>query len=326
MLFHDRLKHEIYFPIGMSWAENGYWHIYPHPDTQKQYLMDGYIPKDGTPPLNGISRIENGIHILKDEAHHSEQKAITLSQFKEMPIDIVIASIPQHIKPFKELISKYKPNAKFIFQQGNMFGLDLKDIPNLLSSTIEIPVPPTTNAVFYHQAFNTELFKPDGTKPEKQITSFLNLLPQTKWGADYYGLKSELPEYTFKSHGILTDDGIISGIDKIAMIMKQSQFGHHCKYMGDGFGHILFGFYASGKPVITRISDYKDKLGGELLTDGETCIDADIHPIWEIAKIIREMPIHQYEYMCQQAYKRFTDKVNYEEEEKKIKLFIDNLR
>lgn len=328
MLFHNRLKHEIYFPIGMEWAQMGYWKVYNHPDTQKQYLMDGYIPKDGTPPLNGISRIENGIHILKDEAHHSEQKAITFEQFKSMDIDIVIASIPQHIQPFKELISKYKPKAKFIFQMGNMFDQvinNLHEIPNLLSSTIDIPVPSTCNAVFYHQEFDTSLLEPTGLRPNKQIVSFINLLPQTRWASDYYMLKSELPEYEFKSHGILTDDGTISGVDKIANIMKHSAFGFHAKYMGDGYGHVLFSWFCAGKPVITRISDYRDKLGGELLSDGVTCFDLDSYSVQEVAKRIREITPTVYEYMCQQARNRFKEKVDFEAEAGEIKLFIDNL-
>ena len=161
LLFEKRLGFELYRPIGMEWATEGYWNVYNHPDTQKQFLMDGYIPKDGTPPLNGISRIQDGIHYIKDTTHGGEQKAITLEQFKEMDIDIVIASIPAHIEPYKKLIHEFKPKAKFVFQQGNMFTevlSNLHTIPNLLSSTVEFPVPSSCHAVFYHQEFPVDPF------------------------------------------------------------------------------------------------------------------------------------------------------------------------
>jgi len=313
----------------MEWYEQGFWNVYNHPDTARQYLLDGYYPKDKTPPLNAISRFENGIHIMKDTTHNSEHKAITLDQFKEMKFDIILASIPAHIEPFKKLISLYQPQAKFVFQMGNMFTEilnNLHTIPNLLSSTIDIPVPPSCHAVFYHQEFDIDLFKPTGSLPEKSVTSFINLLPQTVHAPKFYALKQELYEYPFKSYGILCDDGIVSGIDHIASSMNQSMWGFHAKWQGDGFGHVLYNWYASGRPVITCLSDYKDKLGGELLEDEVTCIDLDNRTLDDSIRLIRHYSDPPYyEYLSQQAYARFKEKVQYEEEEKKIRWWIEHL-
>lgn len=329
LLFEKRLGWEVYRPIGLEWYEQGFWNVYDHPDTAKQYLMDGFYPKDHTPPLNAISRKENGIHFVKDTTHNIEQKAITLDQFKGMKFDVVLASIPAHIEPFKKLIHEYQPQAKFIFQMGNMFHeiiQNLHTIPNLLSSTIDIPVPSSSHAIFYHQEFDLNIFKPSGKIPDKQLTSFVNLFPQTNHAPTFYTLKQLLPEYSFKSYGILTEDGIISGVDHISSIMQLSMFGAHMKWAGDGFGHILYNWYASGKPVITSINDYKDKLGGELLTNEETCIDIDGKTPDEVASIIRKYSEEPYySYMCQQAYKRFVDRVNYDQEEQKIRTWLRSL-
>ena len=102
-------------------------------------------------------------------------------------------------------------------------------------------------------------------------------------------------------------------------------WGFHAKWGGDGFGHILYNWYAAGKPVITSISDYKDKLGGELLEDGVTCIDIDRKNHEQVADSIRTMSESHYTWMAQQAYQRFCEKVNYNEEEQKIREWLGGL-
>lgn len=330
LLFEKRFGFELYRPIGMDWYEEGFWNVYPHIDTARQYLLDGFIPKDHTPSLNSVTKIENGIHHVWEGSQMTTHKALTLEQFKSMKFDMVIASMPAHIEPFKRLIATYQPEAKFVFQMGNMFHEvinNLHTIPNLLSSTIEIPVPGNCNAVFYHQEFNMDLFKPTTIEPKKKITSFINLLPQTNHAPLWYTMKQDLYDYEFKSYGILTDDGILSGLDNISIHMQQSMWGWHCKFAGDGFGHILYNWFASGRPVIIKSSDYKDKLGGELLVDETTCIDLDAHSPTQAYELIRKYSEKTpYEYLCQQAYARFKEKVNYEKETEKIKEWLGRLR
>ena len=134
-----------------------------------------------------------------------------------------------------------------------------------------------------------------------------------------------MPEFRFLSYGIGCDNGIITGTQNIANIMNQSYFGLMLKTGGDGFGHIIYDWYACGKPVIVNGNDYADKLANELLIDGETCIDADKHSLSEIVEMVRKMTPLKYEWMCQQAQQIFKDKVNYSEELEKIKLFLDRL-
>jgi hypothetical protein len=306
LLFEKRLGGDLYRPTGMQWYQEGFWKINNLEETAKQYL----------------EREE-----LFDPHHNTTQKALTFEQFKDMDIDIVIASVPSHIEPFKRLIREFKPNAKLIVQMGNMFSeitSNLHEIPNLLASTVRFDVPSSCNAVFYHQEFDLDVFQPGG-EPKQQIVSFINVLQQNAGYQDYAMLKVMMPDYAFASFGGQCENGAMIGIENIAATMRDSQFGFHSKWGGDGYGHVLYNWYACGRPVITRMSDYKGKLGEELLEDEETCIDLDQHSFEEVCGIIRTMPPHKYQYMCQQAYQRFKDLVDFSAEEQSIREFLSKL-
>lgn len=311
----------------MEWYEEGFWSIYNHPDTAKQYLEINSQPLDGTQPLNdGMG--SKGMYTIEDKHNGSTQKAITLEAFKKMDIDIVIASIPAHVPLFKKLIAQHKPNAKLIVQIGNEFTEilnNLHEIPNLLASVKERPVPASCNAVFYHQPFDTDIFRPSSEAPQRAITSFINCYHDNGGFADFMTLRAMMPEYDFRSYGSQNTDGVVDTTAEMAGLMRQCAFGFHSKRMGDGFGHVLYNFYACGKPVITRLSDYKGKLGEELLEHGVTCFDLDTCSFDEVRDRIVTMPEHEYAYMCQMAYQRFVDTVNYDAEEKKIADFLERL-
>lgn len=326
-LLAKRANWDIYFPIGMDWYENNFWSIYPSIETAKQYLRteQAYQPLDGTLPLNIINEVIDDCYIVEDKHNNSFHKAITFETFKEMDINIVIASIPQHIKPFKEL-AKMK-NAKFIFQMGNYFPeVNLFEIPNLMVNSLPPNIPFSCHYIQYHQEFSLDIFKPLGLPPEKEVASFINILSGNAGKADYYTLRVMLPEYQFKSYGAQNDDGVMNTTQEIAGEMNKSAFGFHSKWGGDGFGHILYNWFACGKPIITRVSDYKDRLGGELLIDMQTCIDLDKHSYEDVCDIIKNIEPHKYEYMSQQAYLRFQQCVDYNVEELHIREFLNNLQ
>lgn len=323
LLFENRLGHNLFFQIGMEWYENGFWNVYPSIDTAKQYLEIGSQPKDKTPPLTiSLGSCPPPLKIW-DSHHKKQQKVITYEQFKLLPIDIVIASIPQHVKPFKEL-AKMK-GAKFIFQMGNVFSeVNLNEIPNLLANTLPKNIPASTHYVSYHQEIDP-VFKPSSVSPERLVTSFINVYQDNGGFSDFMSLKAAMPSHEFKSYGGQCMDGTITGVEQMAAIMNKSMFGFHSKYMGDGFGHVLYSWLACGRPVITRVSDYKGKLGEELLTHGETCLDLDVCSISEVSDIIMNMkPLH-YVMMCQNARNRFDECVDYEAEELKIREFLGGL-
>src|SRR3990172_10388164 len=96
ILFEKRLKGTCLRPIGLEWAEQGYWHVFDHPFTRQQFLSTGLgtveppvqMYPDGTRPLNIVDKIEDGIYYCQDIDSGYYNKAITLAKFMELPIDI----------------------------------------------------------------------------------------------------------------------------------------------------------------------------------------------------------------------------------------------
>lgn len=335
LLFEKRLGYNLYFPIGMEWADE-YWKIHkPYNyslNTAKQYLdiRDLYIPKDGTLPLNENYRERNGnIYYVQDNHNNTINKAITLEQFKEMDIDIIIASIPDHWYSFTQLRNKYKPEAKIICHSGNHFvELDnaIRDgtIKNLMASLS--PFPASINSVFYHQEFSTDIFKPSFESIKRQITSFINVYHSNGGNVNYYALKSLLPNFDFKSYGASCDDGVINTTEEIAEIIRKSMFTFMVKSGADGYGFNLHESFACGTPVIINYDEYKDKLGGKLLIPDETCLVANRGDnMQNIANKIMNMSEIQYMAMRQKTYEVFKEVVDFDKEEKKIREFIDIL-
>lgn len=311
LLFEKRLGHRVYRPIGTEWFTEGFWKIAePYNNNQgtiDQFLKPYSTPTDGTKPLN---------EQLDD--------CLTLEQFKEMDIDIVIATIPAHIQPYKRLISQYKPNAKFIYQMGNI-GWH-KEVPwdqvdNLMASVKPFEVPENKNVVFYRQEFDLDIFRPQHLIPNKTITSFVNCLPEPE---KYGQLKAALPEYLFNAFGGSCPDGSVVDISTIATFMNVSKFGYHNKPYGDGYGHVIHNWFACGIPIIVNMKDYEDKLAGELLEDGVTCINLDLG-VENTVKRVRNMCDLEYLDMQNHVINRFQEVVNFRQDAENVKDFISKL-
>lgn len=323
LLLEKRLGWKLYRPIGLDWFNEGYWKVAEpydnHPGTVAQYLVVGSIPENGTKPLNTNPKYADG----------KPHRLVTLDRFKEMQFDIVIASYLPHIEVFRKLIQKYQPKAKLIHQMGNDWSkwVDFGMVKNLLSSTAKFKTPTGVNAVFYHQEFDTKVFKYKPWKGKKKICSFTNALKDYK--ADrrlFLRYKDYMDDFEWKSYGSSNTDGIVFGHKNIAKEMHDSMFGWHLKTGGDGFGHIIHNWFACGRPVICKKQHYKGKLAGELMIDGRTCIFIDNLTRKDGSKKIRRyMDREKHEKLCRNAYRRFKSKVDFDEEEQKIRKFLENL-
>jgi hypothetical protein len=237
----------------------------------------------------------------------------------EMPIDIVISSYQPHDKPFQELASK--KNAKHIVQMGNIY--QTTDAQNVMCSTMPYPVEAGKNVVFYHQEFSLDTFKYVDPPQNNRVTSFVMLLPDA---GKYNIQKKSMTDYVFKAYGMGAPDGVISGLEEIAKEMQDSMFAWHIKPQGDGFGHIIHNWAASGRPIITRFSDYGSKLAGKLLVDGVTAINIDGLNHTMIAEKIRkysEPEVHKK--MCEATHERFSRVCDFDEEFERLKIFLSNL-
>lgn len=332
LLFEDRLGGSVYRPIGLEWAQQGYWKVYDHPATQQQFLTlaQGYQPEDGSKPLNNIEKVEEGVYYCQDIDSGYYNKAITLEKFFSMPIDIVIASLPQHIDPFIKLANEHPNKPKLIYQIGNNWNIDgTMLIPNVMSSA-KVDIPEWLHSITYHQEFNTDVFFFHEPQRSKNIYSFVNcfdttphFLPDLK---TFLGIEKRLTNWNFKIYGGQCRDGTADGARNLAMKMAESRFIWHTKFGGDGYGHILFNSAAIGRPTIVKLEYYKGKLGEKLLIDGETCVAIDG---LDEEQILQKLAFYNeetnYNKMVYAVRDNFRQKVNFDTEAELLKTFIDEL-
>lgn len=335
LLFENRLQAELYRPIGMEWYEQGYWNVFPHPDTARQYLGVDHgnkRPKDihgnelpDSACVNLRFHIEDGIYYCADSTKLGVfQRGVTLDKFKEMKFDILLSSIPQHIQPFNKLIQQYQPQAKHVFQVGNAWG-HLPGVKNILASTAPFYTPPDINTCFYHQEFDLKQFCfEEHAEVKKKVHSYIHYMNRKDL---MNRVSSLLSDFEFKSFGAGMED-TIPITENEALAFKSSGFTWHFKPEGDGYGYTLHRAFATGTIPIVWASQYKGKLAQQLMLPGVTCINADGKNEYQIANEIRSIVDNppRYHEMRHAAYNRFKEVVDFDKEEQTISLFLQNLK
>lgn len=318
MLFEGRLKSKLYTPIGIEWYPE-FWKLNDIEATAKQFLENGSQPYPEYSPL-------------------THDRPITLEDFKNTKFDILIASVPQHIEPFKDLIRRYQPEAKLIFQIGNAWNIPNNSVRNVMASAICLP-PIQVNYIEYHQEFDLNIFHQEPIPMNKKIYSFINCLNtvdiyKKDWEL-FLELEKLMPDWEFKSFGGQCRDGSFATTQEVADKMREADFIFMCKTEGDGYGHNIFNAAAVGRPIITRLADYKGKLAEPLITHHSSVIVDGRNP-QDIAEQIEALDyfngsadilnssLNSFK-MGLNIYRLFKEHVNFEEEVKEIKKFIDRL-
>ena len=331
LLFEKRLGGNVYRPIGTEWATQGFWKVYDHPATVEQFLGIGGATPDGSPPLNEVTAnpIE-GLYHCRDIEGDEYNKAITLELFYKLPIDIVIASIPAHIEPFKKLAESHPNKPKVIFQIGNAWTIEAGLAPNIMASANINDVPASIHFIQYHQEFDTSIFCPSTGIPDKKIYSFVNVFNgQEHFVADwdlFTHLEREMLDWKFKSYGGQCRDGSCNGSKALASKMQEARFIWHTKAGGDGYGHVIHNAAAVGRPMIVKKSYYEGKLAEALLIDGVTCINIDNLGYEEIiSKINYFNEPDRYSQMCRAVYQNFVKVCNFDLEFEQLKQFLETL-
>lgn len=333
LLLEKRLRHKVYRPIGMDWQKQGFWSVYDHPATAKQFLSldQSFKPEDGSEQLNQtdnqlLNSNTKNFYYCKDITSRKYNKAITLEQFKSMNIDVVIASLPQHIEPFKRLIKNHKPNAKLVYQIGNSWNVGNNQVKNVMASAL-VKIPSEIHSVTYHQEFDTDIFcfEPNTTDPK--ITSLVNCFNtadvfKQDWQL-FEKIEKLMPDYSFNVYGGGCRDGAMHGEKQVAKAITESRFIWHTKRGGDGYGHIIHNAFAMGRPPIVNMSYYKGKMAGKLMVDGETCVAIDgLNP----QQIVNKIRASDYRKMSINAYNKFVREVSFSEDEQKIQEFLKLLQ
>jgi len=334
LLFENRLGGQVYRPIGKEWHERGYWKVYDHPATVEQFLGIGGATPDNTPKLNQIKDYDGGeVYFCNDIDSGKTNKAITFNGFMSSHFDIVIASIPQHIEPFRKLCNIHPNKPKLIYQIGNNWNVSpsQETMIDAVLASARLPVKPNLPFVEYHQEFDLKVFRPStNTKPKQIITSFVNCFNTDQlfsfdW-AIFQEVEKKMPDWQFNVYGGGCRDGNASGSQNLANAMTRSKFIWHTKNAGDGYGHIIHNAAAVARPLIVRRSHYIGKLGDVLMRDGETCITIDNLTIDEIVnKIEYYSEQSRYEALFTNTYNNFIAKINFESESNDIRQLLKNL-
>lgn len=323
-LFEDRNKIKVFRPIGMQWFAEGFWKINENYDTAKQYLSLDQVPKDGTPGLNRVIDNDKGIYYTYDGGSSKlTNRGCTLEYFKHYSFDYVLCSIPAHIPIYERLIRLYQPHAKLIVQIGNEWPASLFEGHNVLAS-IKPREFDNANVFFYHQEFDTKIFKPNFEPRERIIYTFINVLQEKPRDYELFlELERLMPNWTFKIYGGQNRDGNLNGPEELSEKMRECAFAYHCKTGGDGYGHILWNNAFCATPLITRYEDYHGKLGESLMTN-RTAIFVDGRTPRQIAQEIDEK-YNESEIMGRDIYELANISCDFEKEGIEVAKWLKSL-
>jgi hypothetical protein len=311
-LFRKRLNYNVYVPTGFEWRDiDGLYSCYSNRDTQYQML-------------------NSWVYDLKFKSMFNP---MTLDQFINSEIDVIICSLWDNYKFFESIINKYNKSCKIVLQVGNNLPPELineNKTKNLLSSAypsyIKTDIP---NKIFYHQEFDTDLFTPSTDKNIKSVANFKNIMENDVILMNT--LEERLPDWEFKYYGANNRDGIIhDSEDEMSSIVNNFGFVFHVK-KDEGYGHVIHNAFACGNPCIVDMNTARVNWNGEIIPNtasflfekNRTVIDSN-DSIDEVIYNLKYMADNYFDF-SKKVYDRFKEVVNFEEEASKIKQFMDNL-
>ena len=344
LLFEKRLGWELCRPIGLEWYREGFWKICDESPVIQGYLspeegkcLEGLLPfwESRSPSwarfatelvrVGNIWEVSPGLYSVIDNSKGISQTGITLEYFKSNRFDIIISSVPQHFPIFERLRQLYQPWAKHIFHMGP--GSVEWEIPtgakNVLLHSCSFKIPKEINHVFYSQEFDLDKFYYSFPTHPTVVRSYVHY-PEGKELWDKIGLPWD---FKFIGKTLASLGETIVKTSELSQVMRDSGFTWHYKPGGESYGHILHNTYAVGRPAIIDVGVFKNKRGGRLLEDMVTCIDIkgcspkDIREKLEWAS----QPENHLT-MCINAKDRFDLKVNFDQEEVDLRLFMENLQ
>lgn len=307
-LLERRLGYTIYCPCGdAEWAKHGI----TQPQHNSSYFSN--------------SRREDGIFYKRVIRDNYDIRFITFEVFCEMDFDLVVVGNGRSEISFYNLAKRYKPNAIFIRQIGNLLEKP-KKCTNVLLAT-KTPMPERVKWT-RHYMEPPACFGYAPYEGDKTIKSYSNFLRRNaKTSSVWDRAKGMMPEYDFKMHGAKNDDGWIDLMD-LADSMKSAMFIWHTKIAGGG-GFTSQEALATGRPMIvnTHFSRAQNTRAQDYLKDGVNCIDLCSRPLEDAVKIVRRWSRPGiYEEKCVEGLKFYADHFNFEREARRIKKWLDKLR
>lgn len=314
LLFSDRFAWELYTPIGHEWWELGYWRfgeVFGDDRLAQQYLTihDGWIPADG--------------YYTTTDSEYPERliRGVTVEQFSAMEWDFIVASVQENQHGFAQLASE--AGAKFVMQVGNTNQyIDWGPDPIVLNSS---EMPMLGRGIVYHQELDSSgLYGYREPTDAGLVSSFVNCFPSIACYPLWEWYRAALPRHTFAMHGLDGTDGNLKPATAIVERMAASGWGWHDKIHGDGFGHVIHGWAAIGRPLIGHASHYAGKMAEGLWIDGVTAIDLDQRSPAENVDLIRDISADadRHRAMCRAIRSRFDELVHFDEEAEQIRALL----
>lgn len=297
-LLGDRLGWQIYTPVGHEWWDEGYWSFgrwsWPDDRLAQQYLNPEPWKWDGAlSPWTSDSEFPDEKDIIF---------GVTLERAREMRWDAVIATLQDNQDGFARFARE--TGAQYVYQVGNTgqqinWGLD----PLVLNSS---EMPNLGRGIYYHQPMDPIEFA--DPVDIRSAASFVNCMTSIAC----YPLLQEA-RMPIAVYGIDGPDGVIKPLSRSIELMASVGWGWHDKIHGDGFGHVIHGWAAVGRPLIGHASHYRGKMAERLWIDGETCIDLDQHSVAEAVDTVLSMsPVRHWE-MCRAIRAKY-DEIPWEAE------------
>ncbi len=333
LLLGKRLGHRVVYPIGREWHEKGFFRVFSKNTAVGNFLemnrADEAVRSEKS--IKTASReelVDPQIRYCPDICNDVYQRTVSFEEFLKMPFEIVIASVPSHVKPFSRLVDQYKPFAKLVFQMGNMFEeFDFLGVENILNSTDRI-IPAGIHNVSYSQEFDEKIFSYTPPAHSKKIMSFINYLADFKEGSVSTNLLGEyLPDYRFETYGSGNVSGVLTKTALVAEKMKECDFVWHVKKDGDGYGHVLHNAAALGRPVILSKKTYEKLRFGKFIEDGKTCVVVDGLDTKTLSEKIRHCgDPERLEKMSRAIRERFEEFVDFLSDGEKVKKFFETLK
>ena len=326
LLFEKRLGWSLYRPIGMDWFNRGYHHINDEgAGFHSAVELSKYLLEDSLRASSGTSGYFEGLETQGGCKHFPLFKVVRFCELSSFNIDFLVCSTRCSEKPMKKLQQDFFPGAKIIRQVGNWLEeVDPNICPNVLcSDRPSFENCKSKNKLFYHQEFDLGLARYEPPDGFNIVSCFIHHFFRDKDNFKVFEeVKKLLPDWEFLSYGKWNTDGHISCKLEEVKAMRDATFIWQTKYW-DGYGFNIHRAYALGRPVICNAKDYVGKTAEPLLEDGKTCIfiEPTLEETADKIRYFAEPKRHRK--MCESAYRRFREVVDFDKEFVEIKKFLD---
>lgn len=287
-LMADRFGWDLYTCVGTEWESERYWAFGMNQGITDRLAQQYLVPHEGV-----WWEDHPGAYLTHDPEFPSAPIfGVTLDHARRMDWRYVIASLDDNQWGFSRFANEV--GARFVVQVGNTGQYVAWNLHPLALVSSEVPI--VGRGVRYHQEMDpwaARFIPPDEHAQRHEgpwVTSFVNCFPSI---GPCYGLwrqfQDALPEGHFREYGIDGEHGVIKPVALLSELMGLSLFGYHDKVHGDGFGHVIHGWAAVGRPIIGHGHHYRGKLAEHFWDHGRTCIDLDVVSIPEAARLVRDI-------------------------------------